>query len=156
MNTACLALVASMLLTAQAHADEAVATEDGSIRIAALQSDRSTSVTVDSALLDKYAGRYEIADGRVFIVLHEADSLTIELPAELALPPQHLTAASPHEFYSPDGAVRVVFEVDAGGGVTGAVVHIAKDATAIVASKAPLPHGIVMIYDIDPAGSGGS
>lgn len=156
MNTfARLALVASISLTASALADRSVAAEDGGVRVAALQPDGSAPALPDSALLDEYAGRYEIGDGRVFIVTHEANSLVIELPVEIALPPLHLEAVSLHEFRSVDASVRVVFEVDADGRVIGAVVHVNRAPAAIVASKAT-PRGIVLIYDLATASTDGN
>ncbi|HEU4618472.1 MAG TPA: hypothetical protein VFV10_10545 [Gammaproteobacteria bacterium] len=148
MNTiARLTLVASIAVSGSALAAEPVATADADARLAALQRDDSARAEVDAALLEQCAGRYEIGDGRAFIVTNEGDYLIVELPAELAVPPVRLIAASPHEFRSADGTVRVAFELDADGRVTGAVVKLTNAPAAIVASKAT-PHGIVLIYDV--------
>ncbi len=148
MNTvARIAFVASLAFSAYAFAQEPVASENGTVRVAALQLDAARPDSPQAPVaLDQLVGRYELGDGRVFIVLHEDGALTIELPKAFAVPTQRLEAIAAREFASADSSVRVEFDVNAAGRVTGAVLRVATDTVA--ARRAPLPHGIVTIQDV--------
>ena len=150
MNTARIALVALVSLTATAFAQERDASENGIVRVAALQLDANrlnAAAPVDPTVLDELAGRYEAADGGVFIVWHEAGSLVLELPAALAPSPVALIAASPSEYFAPEAGLRVLFEVDGKGHATGIVIRIERADQSFAAAKS-IRHGVVTIEDV--------
>jgi hypothetical protein len=154
MNTlARFALVAGLALAATATAQERAAVDDGTVRVAALQVE-AARVALDASVLDEYAGRYVGADGQAFIVEHDGDALTLDLPASFDSPALSLRAVAAREFVAADATVRISIEVDPAGNVTGVVVRIA-DEPAVVASKAALRRGVVTIYDDATSGPRG-
>ena len=84
---------------------------------------RHTEITLDSGVLDSYAGRYELQDEGVTTIAHDGTSLTIELPASWGLPKLRLHAESQRDFFATELPLRVTFEVDVSNRVTGMLVH---------------------------------
>ncbi|HEX7081624.1 MAG TPA: hypothetical protein VF329_11470 [Gammaproteobacteria bacterium] len=101
-------------------------------------------------VLDRYAGRYETPTGVAFAVIHEAGTLTIDVPASFGLLTLRLHPEDESGSFRTD-AGRVVFRTDAAGRVTGFAFHNAGAVEAIVARKAPMPRGIVTIHDLPTA-----
>jgi hypothetical protein len=135
MNTlARFALVAGLAIAATTVAQESASLDDGNVRVAALQVE-AARVALDAAVLDEYSGRYVAADGQAFIVEHDGDALTIDLPPSFDSPALRLRAVAAREFVAVDAAVRISIEVDPAGQATGVVVRIAAEP-AIVAPKA--------------------
>ena len=144
-SRAVVGLVAALSFTA-AIAEDAV-TSNAEVRYVIARADGAgvfTSLPIDAAL-DAYAGRYDAADGSVF-VYRDGESLTIELPPQFGGAPLRLQAES-RDAFTAEGSVRVEFESDASGRVLGLLLH-SSSAEVIVASKAPLHRGVVTVHDL--------
>ncbi|HKQ13126.1 MAG TPA: serine hydrolase [Steroidobacteraceae bacterium] len=96
---------------------------------------RHTEITVDAALLDAYAGRYELQDEGVTTIARDGALLTIELPASWGLPKLKLHAESQRDFFATELPLRVTFEVDANNRVTGMLVHPPRGQHTIPARR---------------------
>ena len=96
-----------------------------------------------AASLDEYTGVYETADGALFVVVRDGESLAVELPKSVALP---IRAAEGPSFVPDATVMRIAFETDADGRVN-IVVSRSGDAI-VVATRVPLRRGIVTIKDI--------
>ncbi|MBI1841224.1 MAG: serine hydrolase [Verrucomicrobia bacterium] len=67
---------------------------------------------VNSSLLERYAGRYRGASGRVISIVREGDALKGDISAGAQ---QHLTPSGEHEFFVAETQARVVFsKLDSG------------------------------------------
>ena len=72
-----------------------------------------TEIAIDTALLDRYAGKYEPGPGAVFDITREGDALMLQLPG---LPKLRLRPESPFAFFVAENTrVTVTFEVDSAG-----------------------------------------
>jgi D-alanyl-D-alanine-carboxypeptidase/D-alanyl-D-alanine-endopeptidase len=82
-----------------------------------------TEVVVDTALLDTYVGRYRPAEGGPLTITREGGTLVFTS----ATAPQglRLRAESQRSFFFRDADLRVTFDVDAAGRVTGLTVRFA-------------------------------
>jgi hypothetical protein len=96
---------------------------------------KRTEIALDSAVLDRYAGRYEAQGEGVFIIVRERDFLTIQLPADWGLPKLRLRPESLRDFFASELPLRVTFQTDPDGGVNGLLVHPPRGQHAIPASK---------------------
>jgi CubicO group peptidase (beta-lactamase class C family) len=82
---------------------------------------QKTEITVDPALLDRYAGRYEPAPGVAFIVSREGDALMVELPG---VPKLRLRPESERAFFVAENTrVTVTFEADSDGKIARLVLR---------------------------------
>ena len=80
-----------------------------------------TEITLDPALFDRYAGRYEPAPNVAFTVSREGDALMIELPG---VPKLRLRPESERAFFVAENTrVTVTFEADADGKVARLVLR---------------------------------
>ena len=77
-------------------------------------------VAVDEAILDGYAGFYELDDNGVFTVTREADHLLTHLTGQ-----QHLAffAQSPTEFFADEVDAQITFVQDERGSATSVILH---------------------------------
>lgn len=82
---------------------------------------RRQEITVDTKLLDLYAGQYRPSPEWLHIVTREAGVLRIQLPAA---PKMHLYAETDHDFFLKEADIQVTFQTDSQGRVTGLVLHI--------------------------------
>jgi hypothetical protein len=96
---------------------------------------RHTGITLDTATLDSYAGRYDMQDEGVVVITRENALLTIELPASWGLPKRRLHAESQRDFFATQLPLRVTFEVDDAGRATGMQVHPPRGQRAIPAVR---------------------
>jgi uncharacterized protein YneR len=78
------------------------------------------TVTLDPAVYDRYVGRYEIAPGFSITVSREADRLMVQATGQdnIEICPESSTS-----FFLKDVDARIEFVQDAGGTVTGLVLH---------------------------------
>ncbi len=95
------------------------------------------------ASLDDFTGVYETADGELFVVVREGESLAVELPENVALP---MRAADGPSFVPDASVMRIAFETDADGNVH--IVVSRSPEEIVVATRVPLRRGIVTIHDI--------
>ena len=77
-------------------------------------------VDIDSAILERYVGRYELAPGYVFEVTTESGQLFAELTGQPRFP---VYPESETRFYYTVVEAQITFEVDESGEVTGLVLH---------------------------------
>ena len=92
---------------------------------------RRTEITLDTAVLDRYVGRYDMQDEGVVVIGRQGTLLTIELPYSLGLPKLRLHAEKEREFFATELPLQAIFEVDSSGRVTGMVVHPPRGQGAI-------------------------
>jgi D-alanyl-D-alanine-carboxypeptidase/D-alanyl-D-alanine-endopeptidase len=96
---------------------------------------RRTEITLDARVLDTYVGQYEAKDEGAFIVAREGSLLTIQAPAAWGLPKLRLRPESLREFFTSELPLRVVFQVDDAGHVTGVLVHPPRGQGAVQTSR---------------------
>jgi D-alanyl-D-alanine-carboxypeptidase/D-alanyl-D-alanine-endopeptidase len=96
---------------------------------------KRTEMTLDSAVLDSYAGRYEAVDEGAFIIVREGDFLTIQLPTDWGLPKLRLRPASRREFFVAELPLRAAFQTGSDGRVTGVLVYPPRGQHAILARR---------------------
>ena len=94
-------------------------------------------------MLDEYTGVYETADGALFVVVRDGESLAVELPESVALP---IRAAEGPSFVPDATGMRIAFETHADGRVN--IVVSRSGEEIVVATRVPLRRGIVTIKDI--------
>lgn len=95
---------------------------------------RRTEITLDAGVLDTYVGRYQMEEG-VVVITREGALLSIELPVDWGLPKLQLYAETKREFFARVLPLQATFEVDAGGRVTGMLVHPPRGQRAIPARR---------------------
>lgn len=96
---------------------------------------RRTEIPLDPSLVDHYVGRYDEPDEGTFVVARERDFLTITLPPEWGLPRMRLRPESRRDFFASELPLRVTFEEDAAGVVTGLIVHPPRGQPPIRATR---------------------
>ena len=96
---------------------------------------RRTEITLDSATLDAYAGRYDMQDEGIVVIGRQGSLLTIELPASWGLPKLRLHAQSEREFFATELPLSLTFEMDANSRVTGMLLSPPRGQRAISASR---------------------
>jgi hypothetical protein len=77
-------------------------------------------VAVEAAILDSYAGFYQLSDSAVFTVTREGDHLLTRLAGQRGTP---FHAQSPSEFFADVVDAQIAFEQDQGGRATSLVLH---------------------------------
>jgi len=96
---------------------------------------KRTETTLDSAVLDTYAGRYEAPGEGAFTLVRESDFLTIQLPADWGLPKLRLRPESLRDFFVTELPLRVTFQSDSDGRVNGLLVYPPRGQKAILANR---------------------
>jgi len=106
-----------------------------SLPLAQVTRARHTQITLDTATLDSYAGRYDLEDEGVTTIARDGGLLTIELPASWGLPKLSLHAESQRDFFATELPLRVTFEADSNNRVTGMLVHPPRSQRTIPARR---------------------
>jgi serine-type D-Ala-D-Ala carboxypeptidase/endopeptidase len=106
-----------------------------SLPLAQVTQARHTEITLDTATLDSYAGRYDLQDEGVTTIARDGGLLTIELPASWGLPKLSLHAESQRDFFATELPLRVTFEADSNNRVTGMLVHPPRSQRTIPARR---------------------
>jgi hypothetical protein len=83
-------------------------------------SETSVSITLDSAVLDRYTGDYQLAPSAVLAVTREGNQLFAQLTGQ---PKAEIFAQSESEFFYKIVKAQISFERDAQGRTTGLVLH---------------------------------
>jgi D-alanyl-D-alanine-carboxypeptidase/D-alanyl-D-alanine-endopeptidase len=96
---------------------------------------KHTEIAIDSKVLDTYAGQYEAKGEGVFNVTREADFLMIESPADWGLPKLRIRPESTRDFFASELPLRVTFQTDHDGRVTGLLIYPPRGQKAIPASR---------------------
>jgi serine-type D-Ala-D-Ala carboxypeptidase/endopeptidase len=84
---------------------------------------KRTQISLDPAVLETYAGRYEASGEGIFQMALEATFLTIQAPTDWGLPKLRLHPESRSDFFATELPLRVTFRTDSGGHVTGMLVY---------------------------------
>ena len=92
-------------------------------------------IALDSAVLDSYAGRY-ISGADAFIITREGAFLTILLPADWGLPKLRIRPESRRDFFAAELPLRVTFQVNDDGQVSGLLIHPPRGQKVIPAGRA--------------------
>jgi D-alanyl-D-alanine-carboxypeptidase/D-alanyl-D-alanine-endopeptidase len=100
---------------------------------------RRTEITVDPALLDSYAGRYEAPGEGAFNVAWNGEFLTIQFPDDWGLPKLRLHPDAKADFYSSELLLRVRFQTATDGHVSGLLLDPPRGQRTIVANRASKP-----------------
>jgi hypothetical protein len=140
-------LIAGLAVAASAFGEESLST-GAQVRDVVARAETSGArpgVVTQAIGLDELVGRYDTEAGAVLFVGREGDSLTIEPSAGAA--PLSLERLDARAFASAHRGVRLTFDVDGFGRVTGLALA-GPAAQAMVATRAALPHGIVTIEDL--------
>jgi len=82
------------------------------------------SVPLDAKVLEKYVGRYQVPPSRVFTVTVEDGHLVTQMTGQGPVP---VLASGQHDFFVKDVDIRLTFQTDAAGKVTGVVLHQGGD-----------------------------
>lgn len=96
---------------------------------------RRTEIALDSAVLDRYTGRYEARGEGAFVVAREHDFLTIQLPDEWGLPTLRLRPEGLRDFFVAELPLRVTFQMGSDGRVNGALVYPPRGQKAVPANR---------------------
>jgi hypothetical protein len=96
---------------------------------------RPKEISVDSDVLDAYAGRYEAVGEGIFVIARERDSLMIELPADWGLPKLRLRPQALRDFFAAELPLRVTFQTGSDGRVNGILVHPPRGQKPIPANR---------------------
>jgi hypothetical protein len=96
---------------------------------------KRVEVNLDSAILDSYADRYT-SEAEAFVVTKEGDFLTILLLAKWGLPKLRLRPESVRDFFAAELPLRVTFQTNADGHVSGLLIHPPRGQKAIPAKRA--------------------
>jgi len=83
-------------------------------------SETSVSITLDSAVLDRYTGDYQLAPNAVLAITREGNRLFAQLTGQ---PKAEIFAQSESEFFYKIVKAQISFERDAQGRTTGLVLH---------------------------------
>lgn len=92
-------------------------------------------IKLDSAILDVYVGRYEAAGEGVFTVVREGDALMMEAPDNWGLPRLRIRPESATDFFASELPLRVKFQKDHLGRVSGILVYPPRGQKAVPARR---------------------
>jgi serine-type D-Ala-D-Ala carboxypeptidase/endopeptidase len=84
---------------------------------------KQTEIMLSSAVLDSYAGRYEASDEGTFVIARKQGFLEIQAPPDWGLPALRLRPATERDFFVVELPLRVTFQIEGEGHVTGILVH---------------------------------
>jgi CubicO group peptidase (beta-lactamase class C family) len=96
---------------------------------------KRSEITLDSTTLDSYAGRYS-AEAEAFVVAKDGDFLTILLPADWGLLKLRLRPESLRDFFVAELPLRVTFQTNADGKISGLLIHPPRGQNPIPARRA--------------------
>jgi serine-type D-Ala-D-Ala carboxypeptidase/endopeptidase len=96
---------------------------------------KHTEITLDSAVLDAYAGQYEAVEEGLFKIIRERDFLTLQLPLSWGLPRFRLSPEGRRDFFVAELPIRVSFETNKDGRVTGLLVYPPRGQHALPAKR---------------------
>ena len=96
---------------------------------------KRTEIALESALLETYAGRYEVLGEGLFIVSLERNFLTIQPPASWGVPKLRFRPESSRDFFVAELTLRITFQTDADGHVNGLLVYPPRGQPAVNASR---------------------
>ena len=101
---------------------------------------KHVEITLDSAVLDTYTGRYEAQGEGIFTITREGTFLTIQFPADWGLPKLRLRPESQRDFFASELPLRVTFQAGDDGQVNGLLVHPPRGQQAVLAHRIASNH----------------
>jgi len=96
---------------------------------------KHVEINLEEDLLRSYAGEYEEPDEGVFQVGRENSFLTIQVPVSWGLPKFRLRPESQRDFFVADLPMRVTFQVDEKGHVSGMLFYPPRGQHALTAKR---------------------
>jgi D-alanyl-D-alanine-carboxypeptidase/D-alanyl-D-alanine-endopeptidase len=96
---------------------------------------KHTEVPLDPAMLDAYAGRYEVKDEGIFRVMRENGFLTFQMPPGWGLPVFRLRPEGPRDFFVAELPIRVTFQTDDDRRVKGLLVYPPRGQRGLPANR---------------------
>ncbi len=96
---------------------------------------KRTEIKLDSAVLDHYVGRYEATGEGIFAIVREENALMIEAPDNWGLPRLRIRPESEQDFFALELPLRVTFQKDATGRVTGMLLYPPRGQKAVPAQR---------------------
>jgi CubicO group peptidase (beta-lactamase class C family) len=97
---------------------------------------KRTEIALDLTILDSYAGRYT-SGTEAFIIAREGAFLTIQLPGDWGLPKLRLRPESLRDFFAAELPLRVTFQTDNDGRVTGLLIYPPRGQKTVSAIRIP-------------------
>jgi hypothetical protein len=92
-------------------------------------------IRIDVATLETYVGRYEAAGEGVFSITREGDTLSIEAPDSWGLPKLRIRPESAKDFFVSELPMRVTFQTDNAGHVSGILVYPPRGQKSVPAQR---------------------
>jgi D-alanyl-D-alanine-carboxypeptidase/D-alanyl-D-alanine-endopeptidase len=92
-------------------------------------------IKLDSATLDSYVGRYEAPGEGVFSIVREGDVMMIEAPDNWGIPKLRIHPESAKEFFVSELPMRVTFQTDDAGHVSGILVYPPRGQKSVPAQR---------------------
>jgi D-alanyl-D-alanine-carboxypeptidase/D-alanyl-D-alanine-endopeptidase len=96
---------------------------------------KHVEIAIDPSLLDKYSGHYEAQGEGIFTIAREKNFLTIESPANWGLPKLRIRPETLLDFFATELPVRITFQVDNSGRVTGLLIYPPRGQKAVPATR---------------------
>ncbi|MFZ0297900.1 MAG: serine hydrolase [Candidatus Sulfotelmatobacter sp.] len=84
---------------------------------------KHTEIKLGSAVLNTYAGQYQAEGVGVFNIARDNDFLIVQLPADWGLPKLRLRPETQRDFFVAELPVRVTFQTDSEGRVSGLLLY---------------------------------
>ena len=96
---------------------------------------KHTEITLDSKVLDSYAGRYEAKGEGILTIDRENDFLTIESPADWGLPKLRIRPENQRDFFASELPFRVTFQTGSDGKVHDLTIYPPRGQKGVPANK---------------------
>lgn len=96
---------------------------------------KHAEIDLDSAVLDGYAGEYEVKDEGIFRIARQNNFLEIQLPTSWGLPKFRLRAENRKDFFVAELPVRITFRTESDGRVNGLLVYPPRGQHALSADR---------------------
>jgi serine-type D-Ala-D-Ala carboxypeptidase/endopeptidase len=97
---------------------------------------RHVEIQLGQEALDALAGRYMHDEEGAFLIAREGDGLVLTLPDSWGLPPMHLRAEGPTDFFALELPLRARFQHNDQGEVTGMLVFPPRGQNALPTTRA--------------------
>jgi serine-type D-Ala-D-Ala carboxypeptidase/endopeptidase len=92
-------------------------------------------IHLDAAKLDRYVGKFE-ADGEgIFVIVRNGNHLLFEAPSEWGLPVLRIRPESVSDFFATDLPLRVTFQRNEKGSITGILIYPPRGQKALPARR---------------------
>lgn len=96
---------------------------------------KHTEISLGADVLERYAGRYDATGEGTFTIKLEENCLTIEAPAEWGMPKVRLHPETKQDFFANELPLRVTFQNDSAGNISGMLIYPPRGQKAVPANK---------------------